>query len=230
MDAIQQTTQSQAVTNSNQAPSSTEGTSALSSDFETFLLMLTTQMENQDPLNPIESQDFAVQLATFSGVEQQVRTNELLESLSASFGGSGISQLASWVGMEARVAAPAAFDGTPLTLAPSPDPGSDSAILVVSDASGQVVSREQVPLGADTIQWAGVDNTGVPLPPGTYNFALESINQGTLTSTKTVEHYAMIEEARSASDGVEVVVRGGSSLPSSSVTALRQPPSSTNGG
>ena len=43
-----------------------ESTDALSSDFETFLVMLTAQMENQDPLNPLDSQDFAIQLATFS--------------------------------------------------------------------------------------------------------------------------------------------------------------------
>ena len=47
----------------------------LSSDFETFLKMLTVQLENQDPLNPVDSADYAVQLATFSGVEQQVQTN-----------------------------------------------------------------------------------------------------------------------------------------------------------
>ena len=46
---------------------------AESSDFETFLKMLTVQMQNQDPLNPVESTDYAVQLATFSGVEQNSR-------------------------------------------------------------------------------------------------------------------------------------------------------------
>ena len=116
-----------------------EAASALSSDFETFLLMLTTQMENQDPLNPIESQDFAVQLATFSGVEQQVRTNDLLESLANGLGLSGMSQLAGWVGMEARVNAPAVFDVAPITLAPEPDPSSDNAVLVVRDEFGRVV-------------------------------------------------------------------------------------------
>ena len=43
---------------------------AISSDFDTFLRMLTVQMRNQDPLDPIDSADYAVQLATFSGVEQ----------------------------------------------------------------------------------------------------------------------------------------------------------------
>ena len=56
----------------------TASTSAISSDFETFLKMLTAQMENQDPLNPLDSQDFATQLATFSGVELKGRI-ELFE-------------------------------------------------------------------------------------------------------------------------------------------------------
>ncbi len=50
---------------------------AVTSDYETFLRMLTTQLQNQDPMNPMESDDFAMQLATFSGVEQQVKTNEI---------------------------------------------------------------------------------------------------------------------------------------------------------
>ena len=79
----------------------------ISADFETFLKMLTVQMQNQDPLNPIDSADYAVQLATFSGVEQQVQTNDLLKGLAASLGAAGLSEMAGWVGMEARTAAPA---------------------------------------------------------------------------------------------------------------------------
>ena len=82
----------------------------INSDFETFLKMLTTQLKNQDPLNPIESSDFAVQLATFSSVEQQVMTNDLLTGLSGQMGQMGMAQLASWVGMEERAPMPAQFD------------------------------------------------------------------------------------------------------------------------
>ena len=84
---------------------------AISSDFDTFLQMLTVQLKNQDPLNPVEGADYAVQLATFSGVEQQVQTNDLLRDLAAQMSGTGIAQLATWVGKEARVVAPAVFDG-----------------------------------------------------------------------------------------------------------------------
>jgi len=80
-------------------------TGALSSDFETFLRMLTTQMRNQDPLNPVESADFAVQLATFSSVEQQVQTNALLSGLGTQMATLGMGQFPGWIGLEAEARA-----------------------------------------------------------------------------------------------------------------------------
>ena len=93
---------------------------AISSDFNTFLRMLTVQMKNQDPLDPIDSADYAVQLATFSGVEQQVKTNDLLAALSGQMAISGLAEMAGWVGREARAAMPGSFDGSPITISPSP--------------------------------------------------------------------------------------------------------------
>lgn len=57
-----------------------DASASLSSDFEVFLQMLTAQMKYQDPLNPVDSTDYATQLATFSGVEQAVLTNDLLKN------------------------------------------------------------------------------------------------------------------------------------------------------
>lgn len=195
----------------------------LSSDFETFLLMLTTQLENQDSLNPIESEEFAVQLATFSGVEQQVLTNQLLRDLAGGLGAAGLSQLAGWVGMEARVIAPVAFDGAPVDISPDPDPGSDRAELVVRDPYGLEVARQQVPLGVDTITWAGVGSDGRPLASGDYTLELDSFNQGELTGTRPVAHYAAITEARQGPEGIELVLAGGAVVASDAVTALRSP-------
>ena len=140
---IQPQTQTANATQSTGASASTAADaddSVISSDFETFLRLLTTQLENQDPLNPLDSSEFAVQLATFSSVEQQVKTNDLLRDLASGFGASGLTQLAGWVGMEARVNAPAAFDGTPITLAPEIDPASDAATLVVRGCSAPRIS------------------------------------------------------------------------------------------
>ncbi len=206
----------------NTSNSNTNASSKISSDFETFLLMLTTQLENQDPLNPIESQDFAVQLATFSGVEQQVLTNDLLSDLGQGFGSSGLAQLAEWVGMDARVEAPVAFDGAPVTIHLDPDPGADAAEIVVTNATGQVVSREQVPVGTQSIDWVGIGPDGSPLPNGLYTLSLASLQNSEVTGTRQVSHYTKITEARHGLDGVELVTEGGAVVPSQSVTALRE--------
>src|SRR6056297_2228087 len=101
----------------NGAPVTPAGSgSALSSDFETFLKMLTTQMRNQDPLNPVESSDFAVQLATFSTVEQQVLTNDLLTDLGARVGALGLGQVSGWIGMQAVTEGPVIFEGQPVSV------------------------------------------------------------------------------------------------------------------
>jgi flagellar basal-body rod modification protein FlgD len=108
---------------------SSENTSVLSSDFETFIKMLTTQAKYQDPLEPIDSSEYAAQLAQFSMVEQQVQSNELLAHLTEQLGGSNMAGMANWIGMEARTAAPTYFDGAPITVAPTIPIGADECSL-----------------------------------------------------------------------------------------------------
>ena len=206
-----------------QTASTASGTSALSSDFETFLKMLTTQMQNQDPLNPIESSDYAVQLATFSNVEQSVRTNQLLEAMQQQFGIMSMSQLAGWVGQEARAAGPVYVDGQPVTLSPNPAATADRVMLVVRDSSGTIVSREEIPVSADAYEWTPLDATGAPLPQGLYTVSAESYYDDSLLMTNDVEHYARILEARGGLNGTRLVLSGGVEIAATDITALRVP-------
>jgi flagellar basal-body rod modification protein FlgD len=199
----------------------------ISSDFDTFLKMLTAQMQNQDPLNPIESADYATQLATFSGVEQQMRTNDLLTSLGGQMAVLGMSQLAGWVGQEARANAPVWMDGDPVTMQLSPAIGADRAVLVVRNASGALVSREDVPITPGLYDWLGGDAAGDPLPEGRYTLSLESFSGETLLGESPVESYARIIEARNGPSGATLVLEGGVEVPSSFITALRVPTQGT---
>ncbi|MFZ5963520.1 flagellar hook capping FlgD N-terminal domain-containing protein [Thalassococcus sp. BH17M4-6] len=203
----------------NTAPEAQE----LSSDFETFLRMLTVQMQNQDPLNPVDSADYAVQLATFSSVEQQVMTNDLLRGLTDQIGGSSMQQLAGWIGMEALARAPVQFDGTPVNIRPDFAEGADHGALVVRDSAGTVLLREPLGLSADAVEWAGVDENGVTLPDGTYRFEIESYQNGTLIDARVAQTYSRIEEARV--DGGITLLRlaDGSEVISTLVTGLRAP-------
>jgi len=197
--------------------------SGITSDYNTFLKMLTTQMQNQDPTNPIDSADYAVQLATFSGVEQQTRTNELLEKMNGQFGMLGMAQLAGWVGQEARASVPVYLDDAPITLSPEPAATADRAVLVVRDSAGALVSREDLPLSSDPYQWLGADSKGDPLPNGLYSLTLESYAGENLVSTTPVESYARILEAQSGPLGTTLLLAGGVKVPASEVTALRVP-------
>jgi flagellar basal-body rod modification protein FlgD len=190
----------------------------ITSDFQTFLKLLTAQIQNQDPLSPTPSDEFAVQLATFSGVEQQVRTNELLAAL----GGSGMGQFASWVGMEARAPAPAIFSGAPIALSPKPAPGADRTQLVVRDGSGREVERLDVPVSSGPIEWAGHDANGAPYLPGAYSFELVSFREGMPIASNTVETYSRILEARSENGETLLVLESGAKVAASAVTALRE--------
>lgn len=205
------------------APQTAGAKPLISSDYDTFLKMLTAQMQNQDPLNPIDSTDYATQLATFSGVEQQARTNELLTNLSSQMSVLSMSQLASWVGQEARADAPVWMDGDPVTMQLSPAIGADRAMLVVYDAWGAVVSREEVAAEAGLYDWHGSDAAGDPLPEGAYMLSLESYSGETLLGETAVESYARIIEARSGPAGAILVLDGGIEVPASRISALRAP-------
>ena len=196
---------------------------AISSDFETFLKMLTVQMQNQDPLNPVDSGDYAVQLATFSGVEQQVQTNDLLRDLSEMMNFSGMAQMASWVGQEARAATAGYFDGAPISLAPNPISQADRVEIVVTDANGLEVGRFDTPVSADVIEWDGLDGQGVSLPHGLYSFEEISYIGDDAMTNDPVAVYSQITEVRSQGGETILILEGGAAVSASQVNALRAP-------
>lgn len=202
---------------------SNKGKSFANGDFETFLRMLTTQIKNQDPLNPMEGSEFAVQLATFSGVEQQVRTNELLQTMAgAGSGPGGLAQYADWIGKEARTTAPVAFRDQPITLDIQPYPAADEVVLVSRDSFGRVASSEAIGPGAGAVDWFGRDKTGAKLADGRYKFEIESWKDGKKLSTTPVATYARVTAAEVGGGGVMLVLANGSTVAASEVTALRQ--------
>jgi len=197
--------------------------SVLSSDFETFLKMLTAQAKYQDPLEPLDSSEYAAQLAQFSTVEQQVMTNDLLNAMMSQLASSNMAQLSSWIGKEARSSAGAHFDGAPVTVIPSPASAAEEVDLVVFDAAGQQVQRKRLPVSTDPVQWAGVKDDGTPFADGVYSFKVESRTNGQVVATPPADSYSRVSEVRTEGDGTVLILDGGMAVPASSVSALRQP-------
>lgn len=211
-----------ASTSTSYIPQTETNDAVLSSDFETFLKMLTVQMENQDPLNPTDSSEYAQQLATFSGVEQAVLTNELLSSLMMQMTTTGMAQMAEWVGKEARAAVPAQFDGSPITIAPNPAAIADKVELVVYDSNGDEVQRTEIPKSADTFEWDGLKADGTTFPDGQYEFHIESSADGDVVLSEIADIYAHVTEVRSENGASVLVLEGGINVYATEVSALRE--------
>ena len=202
-------------------PALTSASVQTSSDFEVFLKMLTAQMQYQDPLNPIDSTDYATQLATFSGVEQAVLTNDLLKSLTTQMNTGGLVDMAALVGKDVRSSAPAYFDGQPLRLMPTQSVAADTAELVVRNEAGEEVQRRAIAPGTETLEWAGVGPSGTPFPPGVYQFEVVANSNGDVIAQTPVETYSTVNEVRLNNGQTTLILSGGVSVASDQVTALR---------
>lgn len=217
MTTVQAATPTQVVPQTAVAPQAKE-----KSDYETFLQMLTVQMNNQDPLNPVDSADYAVQLATFSGVEQQVQTNDLMKELISKLSGTALSDLAGYIGRDVPATEAAAFNGTPLTLRPKIHAEAQKTIVEVRDASGKLLQEFNMPHDQQEIDWAGVAVDGSPLPHGAYSFQTVGLVDGAEVSRTDTEVFQRVTEVRLAKDGTpELVLASGGTTPASGITALR---------
>lgn len=199
------------------------GSEALSSDFETFLRMLTVQVQNQDPLNPVDATDYATQLATFSSVEQQVLTNDLLKEVSAAIGGRELESLSSWLGKQALVQAPAYFQGTPVAIRPDYAVGADAARLLVYDADGKKVQESALDVTQDDTAWSGIDSSGKAMPSGIYSFQIESLSDGEVIGISSPRVYSDILEIREDQSGTVLRLADGTEVKPDEVSGLRSP-------
>lgn len=227
MTTIAPTTSNAATTSATtSATASQDNTGVISSDFETFLVMLTAQIQNQDPLNPMDSSDYATQLATFSSVEQQVLTNELLRDGGAGGGMGGLSDVAGWVGMEGAHDGPVSADGSPVTLQVDLPAGALKHELVVKSTSGLEITRSDISNASTPFVWNGTASDGSALLPGVYDLEVVSTTSAGGQTTTQVETYAAIKEVRMTNGAAEVVLSNGAVIDASRVSGLRTPSNS----
>lgn len=140
------------------------GSTMLASNFETFLTLLTSQLKNQDPLSPVDSNQFTAQLTQMAGVEQQLLTNDLLKGLLAAQGGGGLAGAATYIGKEATAAWSATqFADGEATWSYELAPNAATATLQVLDGSGKVVWSGNAPdrtTGIHDFTWDGRATSG----------------------------------------------------------------------
>ena len=193
----------------------------LTADFDTFLRLLTTQMQNQDPQNPQDSTEFVAQLASFSAVEQQISTNDKLDSLIASLSQGATQDMASWVGAEVQSVAAAPYTGEPIQAHFEVPEGATIAQLIVSTADGTEIRRMNVDPSATSETWDGKGSDGLEAPEGDYRFAVEGFDDTGLLGRAAAETFSPVVEVRNGSNGWSLVFADQTQLAVDSVTAVR---------
>lgn len=145
---------------------------------DTFLTLLTTQMQHQDPLSPMANEEFLAQLAQFTSLEQLMGLNSTMQGAAMGIASLNNASMASLVGKEVVAMGDAvAYDGEAEEVALWYDaPTSTPADLVIYDEDGDVVFSETVSLeeGENSVVWDGRDRSGARLPEGTYTFELKA--------------------------------------------------------
>lgn len=154
---------------------STRATSQLTANFDTFLTLLTTQLRNQDPLAPLDTEKFTEQLVQFAGVEQSIQTNQHLEALLALQSSSDNETALAMVGRVATVNSDMAAlsdDAAQWTYALGQDAASAEAQIY--DAGGALVATLPAAntAGAHQFIWNGEAADGVRADRGAYRLVV----------------------------------------------------------
>ncbi len=197
------------------------GSNELAGDFETFLTLLTTQMRNQDPLKPTDSTEFVAQLANFSGVEQQVRSNDRLEQIYELLAGGNAEGMASWIGREVGAPGKTEFAGNPIDVAINPVADADRTVLVIRNDFDQIVGRRTIYHAGGRMTWDGRDASGAELPHGTYSFSVESYKGESLLDTQAGTVFSRVTEVRLSDRTPQLVLAGGGTVALDAVTGIR---------
>jgi len=196
-------------------------TSALASDFETFLKLLTTQLQNQDPSKPLDSTEFVAQLASFSSVEQQINMNNKLDKLLNTISSDVTSELAQWLGKDVKSDAKSDFSGKPIDAYYSKPDEATRSDLVIHAEDGSVVKRLPVDPTKSQISWDGTDEFQNPAPQGVYSFSLENFDGNKYLSTTPVQTFSTVVESRIVDGDVSLVFGDGTNMMASGVKAVR---------
>ncbi|MEY8842260.1 flagellar hook capping FlgD N-terminal domain-containing protein, partial [Cribrihabitans sp. XS_ASV171] len=169
-------------------------------------------------LEPLDSSQYAAQLAQFSMVEQQVQTNDMLTALVSQLGGASMADLAGWIGMEARSHAPAQYSGEAITVMPQVVEDADRAVMVIRDSSGEEVERREIPLDGAPVDWSGSEG----LAHGLYSFSTESYRADEMLADLAMPSYRRIAEARFENGMVLLQLAGGGVIRAEDVIGLRE--------
>jgi flagellar basal-body rod modification protein FlgD len=204
------------------AAKTTTGSNALGKD--EFLKLLTAQLQQQDPTQPMDSTAFVAQLAQFSSLEQMNNVNDTLTKLLTSQGTSLQTTAASMVGKTAVFSTDqvSLTQGTPATITATLSQAATDVNVVIEDKDGnkvRVMSLGAMQSGLNRIQWDGLDDSGNALPTGDYTSQVNATDINGKPVSLTQNGSARITGI-TFDNGTPKFLAGGSTLQLSDISEL----------
>jgi flagellar basal-body rod modification protein FlgD len=202
----------------------TAGSQQLAGNFDTFLQLLTTQLQNQDPLDPLDTNQFTQQLVEFASVEQQVNMNTNLQTLismqQTAEATSALQLIGSSVTVGGNNATLSNATGTPATwslTAQSPA----TANVTITNAAGQTAYAGTLALNAGTQNfiWNGQGGNGTTWPDGTYTMSINATGANGQAVPVSTQMQGTISGVNLSQNPPTVIVNG-QNIQISQITAI----------
>ena len=200
--------------------------SKLNSDFDMFLTLLTTQLRNQDPLDPMDNAEMTNQLVQFANVEQQIAQNTNLEQMIMLLNAQSAASAVGYIGKDIQFTdSTTIYSGSPVTFGYTPAKSADTLKINVLDADGKVIRTMEGEKSAQrhSIVWDGLDDLGNPAAPGQYTFRVDAMDKEKNLILAETDITGRVTGAASDSTGNFVLV-GDLAIEVTKIVAVREPP------
>ena len=197
----------------------------IADNLDTFLQLLTTQLRNQDPLEPLDTNEFTSQLVQFSQVEQAVKSNEILEVLAASQTGSASQTALGYIGkLVTADGATAVYANGEANWALSANEGA-SATYTIRDSNGAIIftAEDLIDSGTSIFTWDGTTSTGQIAPDGLYTLSVDA-RDGAGRAVKVSTEITGIVRGADFDTGEPMLDIGGIRVRLSQISAVSLPP------
>ncbi|HAE49073.1 MAG: flagellar hook capping protein [Tistrella sp.] len=202
----------------------------LADDFDQFLTLLTTQLKNQDPTNPLDTNEFTNQLVLFTQTEQLVQSNSNLESLISLSEGQQVANAASYIGkvVDANGDTIQMTDGSASYHYRLPE-NAEKVTVNIIDESGKVVRSEagETTAGVHNYEWDGKDSEGKLLDDGQYRMSVTALDAKGKTIAVTTSITGTVDSVGITNGNVVLNVNG-VEIPLSEVTGIRDASAATS--
>jgi flagellar basal-body rod modification protein FlgD len=162
-----------------QPAASTQATKSLTQTYDQFMKLLTAQLKNQNPLDPMKPEAFTQQLVEFASVEQSIATNKNIEKLLSVQTGNQMAMAGSYIGLSVTSSADTNYSaGNGADYSYVMPLAAQTTTIQILNSSGQAVrtASGQIAVGTHNYAWDGKDDNGNALPKGEYKIVVTAVD------------------------------------------------------